>query len=54
MPLKDATCVLVLDDFFDSIKDYAKTTLSKAKDFVADNKDVIHNFLGALITATIP
>jgi len=36
--MKDAMCILVLDDWFDDLKETGSNLWSTAKQFVADNK----------------
>lgn len=47
-------CVLVLDDFYDSIKEYGSKAYDYAKNFVRNNKDTIHDFLSSIIQSTVP
>ncbi len=47
-------CILVLDDFWDTIKQYGSNFLSGAKDFFMDNKDTIHDLLGSVLSKTVP
>jgi phage-related protein len=51
---KDALCILVLDDFWPDVKEKLGTAWDTAKQFVADNKDTVHSWLGNLITSVLP
>lgn len=54
IPLKDAMCMLVLDDWFDQLKKTGTQLWNTGKQFVQDNKDVIQPFLTALLSKIHP
>lgn len=47
-------CVALLDDFFDKIKFHSKAAWGRAKDFVSDNKGLIYDLIGNLVSTAVP
>lgn len=47
-------CILVLDDFLDNLKEVGHSAWNTAKQFIADNKDTVHDFIGTVISNLVP
>lgn len=54
IPMKDAMCILVLDDFWNDLKVKAKGAWHNVKEFVGDNKHMIYSLISNLIGSAIP
>lgn len=52
--MKDAMCILVLDDFYDDLKTKGTQIWNTAKQFVIDNKDTVHDVLSSIISKINP
>lgn len=45
VPLHDADIIILLDDWYDSLKKKGSELFSKAKDYVLQNKDTVYPFI---------
>lgn len=54
VPMKDAMCILLLDDFWSDVKQTAGDAYDVAKNFYHENKDVVHHVLSGLVNTYLP
>lgn len=52
--MKDATCILVMDDFFDDLKDAGSKVYHGLRDFYQDNKHIVHPLISNLVSRIHP